>query len=108
CNHTSFPGSSHRVGRVENDMRFFFEEVARPDLPFQRSAWGLADRILPEVKLSEAAGPTATSQRAQPTIHDTRNLLPTRLAVVADVIGPGQSGLYDTTPLFNRASYPTS
>jgi hypothetical protein len=107
CNHTSFRDSSHRVGRVENDMRFFFEEVARPGLPFQRSTWGLADRVLPEMKLSEAAGPTATSLRARPTIHDARNLLATRLAVVADVIGPGQSRLYDTTPLFNRAGYPT-
>jgi len=62
CNHTSFPGSSHRAGRVENDMRFFFEEVVRPDLPFQRISWGLADRLLPEMKLTERAAPTATRQ----------------------------------------------
>jgi hypothetical protein len=107
CNHTSSPDSSHRVGRVENDMRFFFEEVANSDLPFQRLRWGLADRILPQMKLSEGSEPTATRQSALSTDPKHAQLLATRLASVADAIGFGQSGLYDTTPLFNRAGYPT-
>lgn len=107
CNHTSSASSSHRVGRVENDARFFFEEVASSDLPFQRSRWGLADRTLPQMKLSDCLGPTATRQSARSTDRERAQLLATRLAGVADVIGFGQSGLYDTTPLFNRAGYPS-
>ena len=107
CNHTSLPGSSHLVGRVENDMRFFFEEVTRSDLPFQRFSWGLADRILPQIKLSECAGPTAPCPSTLAPDPKRAQLLATRLVSVADAIGSGQSGLYDTTPLFNRAGYPS-
>ena len=107
CDHTSFPHSSHRVGRMENDMRFFFEEVERPDLPFQRSNWGLADRILPEAILSEYVQRSAA--RSGMCVADPKRaaLLAARLAGVAAAMGPAQPGLYDTTPLFNRVGYPT-
>jgi hypothetical protein len=107
CNHTSFPGSSHRVGRAENDVTFFFEEVERPDLPFQRSNWGLADRTLLEGRLCEYVEPTATCPGMCVADPERAALLGVRLAGVAAVLGPGQSGLYDTTPLFNRVGYPT-
>jgi hypothetical protein len=107
CDHTSFPHSSHRVGRIENDMRFFFEEVERPDLPFQRSNWGLADRILPEAILSEYE-PQSTARSGMCVADPKRAaLLAVRLARVAAAMGSPQSGLYDTPPLFNRVGYPT-
>jgi hypothetical protein len=107
CNHASFAGSSHRVGRVENDTRFFVEEVVRAELPFQRISWGLADRILPQMKLSGCEWPSTPQLNIRVTGQERTQPLATRLAAVADAIGPGQSGLYDTTPLFNRVGYPT-
>ena len=108
CDHTSFPGSSHRVGRMENDMRFFFEEVEKPDLPFQRSSWGLANLILPEVTLSEYdVEHTAARPRMCAADPKRAALLGLRLAGVAAVMYPEQPGLYDTTPRYNRIGYPT-
>lgn len=107
CNHTSSAGSSHRTGRVENDTGLFVEEVARADLPFQRCSWGLADRALPEIKLSAYAAPTATKPNRCAAHRERIQRMAARLAAVIDAIGPAQTGLYDTTPLFNRVGYPT-
>src|SRR5579871_493668 len=107
CDHTSFPGSSHRVGRMENDMGLFFEEVTKAALPFQRLSWGLADRALPQVRFSEREAPTATPRNTRSVASKRTWLLAKRLADVAAAVGPGQSAPYDTTPQFNRVSYPT-
>jgi hypothetical protein len=108
CDHTSFPTASHRAGRMENDMRFYFDEVETPDLPFQRSTWGLANRVLPEMTLSDCNTAGATSvPRLRPADPPGAALLAQRLAAVATVIGPEQTGVYDTTPRFNSAGYPT-
>jgi len=108
CNHTTFPTASHRTGRMENDMRFYLAEVKAPDLPFQRSTWGLAHRVLPEITLpdGDAAG-TASVPRLVPADPSGAASLAQRLAAVADIIGPQQTGLYDTTPRSNSAGYPT-
>jgi hypothetical protein len=108
CDHTSFPSSLHRAGRMENDISFFVEEVEKPDLPFQRSSWGLAGRQLPEVTFAEGE---AVQTEAQPRLRSADSsraaLLAGRLTGVAAIMGPEQRGLYVTTPRFNRAGYPT-
>jgi hypothetical protein len=106
CDHTSFPTASHRTGRMENDRKLHFDEVEVPDIPFQRSTWGLAGRVLPEVTLSHSDTTRATSIPADPS---GTALLAERLASVAAVIGPEQTELYEVKVQsnFNRAGYPT-
>jgi hypothetical protein len=95
CNHNRERTVYHGTGKVTNDLDRFFFAIGHPELPAQRSTWGLADATLQEVaprELSEQrlaatllaampnrAGPRTASDAArvflEPT-YDSSHVLP--------------------------------
>jgi hypothetical protein len=58
CNHNREPTVYHGTGKVANDLVRFFVAIDRPELPAQRTTWGLADATLEEVPVRERSGPS--------------------------------------------------
>jgi hypothetical protein len=56
CNHNREPTVYHGAGKVANDLDRFVGIVDHPDLPAQRTTWGLADVALEEVPVRERSG----------------------------------------------------
>jgi hypothetical protein len=58
CNHNREHTVYHGTGKVANDLERFVVSVDRAELPGQRSAWGLPDVELEEVRVHERSGPS--------------------------------------------------
>lgn len=78
CDHTRQATLMHGRNRVENDIRRFFFEVHRPNLPEQKDGWGLAHEEVEEIKLMTSSA-SRTYVRALDKIFPGRNRLVTEL-----------------------------
>ena len=56
CNHNRERTIYHGAARVENDQARFVFEIDGPEVPAQRTSWGLADAELEEVAFREGSG----------------------------------------------------
>jgi hypothetical protein len=89
CNHSRTPTIYHGAEWIENDLRRFFLEVERAELPHQRQSWGLADTTLEEVSLGSATGVRFTDALVTSTPSGTHRRSPSspleaRVAVTYD------------------------
>jgi hypothetical protein len=57
CNHNREPTVYHGTGKVMNDLDRFVVTIDQPELPAQRTTWGLADVALEAVPVRERSGP---------------------------------------------------
>jgi hypothetical protein len=57
CNHNREHTVYHGRGKAANDLDRFVVKVDQPELPAQRTRWGLADVALEEVPVRERSGP---------------------------------------------------
>jgi hypothetical protein len=57
CNHYRQSSVHHGPRRAENSWLRFFEDIDRPDLPWQVESWGMPDEAIEEIALAQIARP---------------------------------------------------